>query len=182
MLSGIKFSFGNIQENLILTPDLQQAFERSMDMLNSSIQELRRTAHNMMPESLMKFGLEAALRDTCNYFSQSGIKVAYQSIGLKEAAISQDVSLNVYRIVQELLNNAVKHSGASELLVQLTYEAGRFTITVEDNGKGMDASITQNSTGVGWSSIRNRVAYLHGQVDVASSDKGTSVYIQFVSE
>ena len=70
--------------NLIMTPDNEQAFERSMDMLDSSIKEMRRVAHNMMPEALVKFGLDTALQDFCNEINQSGaLKVNYQSIGLE---------------------------------------------------------------------------------------------------
>ncbi len=64
--------------NLIMTPDNAQAFERSMDMPDSSIKEMRRVAHNMMPEALVKFGLDAALKDFCNDINQSGaIKVNF---------------------------------------------------------------------------------------------------------
>ncbi|MEO6681730.1 MAG: tetratricopeptide repeat protein, partial [Ginsengibacter sp.] len=66
MLSGIKFSMNNMKGNLIMTPENAQAFERSMDMLDSSIKEMLRVAHNMMPESLVKFGLDTALKDFCN--------------------------------------------------------------------------------------------------------------------
>ncbi len=58
--------------NLVMTPENAQAFERSMDMLDSSIKEMRRVAHNMMPEALVKFGLDTALKDFCNDINQSG--------------------------------------------------------------------------------------------------------------
>jgi signal transduction histidine kinase len=81
MLSGIKYSLNTMKGNLIMTPDNAQAFERSMDMLDSSIKEMRRVAHNMMPEALVKFGLDTALKDFCNDVNQSGaLKVNYQSI------------------------------------------------------------------------------------------------------
>ncbi len=87
MLSGIKYSFQTMKGNLIMTPDNQQAFERSMDMLDSSIKEMRRVAHNMMPEALVKFGLDTALKDFCNDINQSGaLKVNYQSIGLERCS------------------------------------------------------------------------------------------------
>ena len=74
--------------NLIMTPDNAQAFERSMDMLDSSIKEMRRVAHNMMPEALVKFGLETALKDFCNDINQSGaLQINYQSIGMENAKV-----------------------------------------------------------------------------------------------
>ncbi|MGB5436409.1 MAG: tetratricopeptide repeat protein, partial [Maribacter sp.] len=99
MLSGIKYSLQLMKGNLVMTPENQQAFERSMDMLDSSINEMRRVAHNMMPESLIKFGLEAALKDFCNEISASGaLQINYQSIGLSDLKIDQTTSITIYRI------------------------------------------------------------------------------------
>ena len=85
MLSGIKYSFNTMKGNLIMTPENTQAFERSMDILDSSIKEMRRVAHNMMPEALVKFGLDTALKDFCNDINNSGaLQVSYQSIGLQK--------------------------------------------------------------------------------------------------
>ncbi|MFN8286074.1 MAG: sensor histidine kinase [Chitinophagales bacterium] len=179
MLSGIKFSFGTMKDNMVMTAESHQAFERSMDMLDTSIKELRRVAHNMMPESLLKFGLDAALNDLCLQLNSTGaVKATYQSMGLKSISVNRDIALNVYRIVQELLNNIMKHAAATEVLVQTTYGDNAFSITVEDNGKGFDTNA--QTKGVGWESIRNRVAYLKGSVDVQSlAGKGTSVFIEF---
>jgi two-component system, NarL family, sensor kinase len=181
MLSGIKFSFTSMKENMILEPGNQQAFARSMDMLDGIIRELRRIAHNMMPESLIKFGLNTALKDMCNYVEQSAtLKVSYQSIGLENASIDKNTAIHIYRIVQELLNNIMKHAKATEAVVQVSFSKGLFSITVEDNGSGFDTSILNKHDGMGWSSIQNRVRSLDGAMDVQSSvHKGTSVLIEF---
>src|SRR5690606_19790125 len=121
MLSGIKYSMNTMKGNLIMTPENAQAFERSMDMLDSSIKEMRRVAHNMMPEALVKFGLDTALQDFCNEINQSGaLKVNYQSIGLKDAVIDQTIAITIYRIVQELINNTMKHAAATHAIVQVS--------------------------------------------------------------
>ncbi|MGB8190285.1 MAG: sensor histidine kinase [Chitinophagaceae bacterium] len=183
MLSGVKFSFSNMKENMIMTPDNQQAFARNMDMLDGIVHELRRVAHNMMPESLIKFGLDAALRDMCNYVQQSGaLKVSYQSLGLSGLSVDVNVAIHIYRIVQELLNNVMKHAKATEALVQLGYSDGQFLITVEDNGHGFDAGSRNGASagGMGWTNTQNRVDALKGSMDVQSSpQKGTSVFIEF---
>lgn len=73
----------------------------------------------------------------------------------------------------------MKHANATEVLVQLILEDGRFSVTVEDNGKGFDTGAAAQN-GIGWTSIRNRVDYLNGKMDVQSSAKeGTSVFIEF---
>src|SRR5436190_17686731 len=102
LLSGIKYSFMTMKGNLVMTPDNARAFERSMDMLDSSIKEMRRVAHNMMPEALVKFGLDTAVKDFCNDVNHSGaLKVSYQSIGLENIDLEQSAAIAIYRIVQE---------------------------------------------------------------------------------
>lgn len=179
MLSGIKHSLNTMKENLIMTPDNAAAFERSIDMLNSSIQEMRRVAHNMMPESLVKFGLDTALNDFCQQVNQAGtIPVTYQSVGLDQTEIDQTRALNIYRIVQELVNNALKHSAAKSILVQLILTKTALSITVEDDGKGFDPVVLQAVKGIGWSNLRNRVEFLKGNMDLRSKPgEGTSVQI-----
>lgn len=182
MLSGIKYSLNNMKGNLILTPDNAQAFERSIDMLDSSIQEMRRVAHNMMPEVLVKYGLNTALKEFCSEIDRSGaLHVSYQFVGVDDAAIEQTTSVSIYRIVQELVNNAIKHAHAQNLLVQLhqSDQERLLTITVEDDGKGFDPSLLIRPKGIGWNNIRNRIDFLKGKLDVHSEpDKGTSVLIE----
>lgn len=181
MLSGIKYSFQTMKGNLIMTPDNAQAFERSMDMLDSSIKEMRRVAHNMMPEALVKFGLNTALKDFCNDINQSGaLLVNYQSIGLENSVIEQTTAITIYRIVQELINNTIKHAAAKSAIVQLSKTDTGISITVEDDGRGFDPAILKSGRGIGWNNIQSRVEYLKGQLDVQSSpDKGTSILIEF---
>lgn len=179
MLSGIKYSLHTMKGNLIMTPENAQALERSIDMLDSSISEMRRVAHNMMPEALVKFGLDTALRDFCNDINQSGaLNVTYQSIGMNNVDIEQTKSVTVYRIVQELLNNTIKHASATNALVQLAYDSGQLAVTVEDDGKGFEPAILKQSKGIGWSNIQNRIEFLKGKWDVDSkTGKGTSVHV-----
>jgi len=180
MLSGIKHSFQNMKGNLIMTPDNAQAFERSMDMLDSSIREMRRVAHNMMPEALVKFGLDAALKDFCNDINLSGtLAVNYQSIGLNNEKINDTVAITTFRIVQELLNNVLKHAAAATAIVQATRNNNALSVTVEDDGKGFDTSSLNTSRGIGWSNIKNRVEFLKGKIDIHSEENtGTSVFIE----
>ena len=182
MLSGIKFSLSNMKENLIMTPGNAQAFERSIDMLDSSIREMRRVAHSMMPEVLMKYGLDTAVKEYCNEIGRSGVlRINYQSVGMTGVNPEQITAVTVYRIVQELVNNSIKHAAAKNVLVQLHFspKEKQLAITVEDDGKGFDTTLLKQSTGIGWSNIQNRVEFLKGKLDVNSSiGKGTSVLIE----
>jgi two-component system, NarL family, sensor kinase len=181
MLSGIKYGLQTMKGNLIMTPENSRAFERSLDMLDTSIKEMRRVAHNMMPETLVKFGLDTALRDYCNDINQSGVvKITYHSFGLEDIVLDQTVAITTYRIVQELINNTLKHAGAQTAIVQVTGTSQQLVVTVEDDGKGFDTSILKQSKGIGWMNIQHRIEFLKGKLDVFSEpQKGTSVHIEF---
>jgi len=182
MLSGIKHSLNTMKGNLIMTADNAQAFERSIDMLDSSINEMRRVAHNMMPEVLVRYGLDEALREFCNEITYSGaLKVNYQSVAMNNVEIEQTKAVAIYRIIQELVNNAIKHAAAKNVLVQvhLSKQEQALAITVEDDGKGFDINAADNAAGMGWRNIRNRVDFLKGKLDVSSiAGNGTSVLIE----
>jgi len=137
-------------------------------------------AHNMMPESLVKFGLDTALKDFCNEINKTGaLNVSYQSLGLENEIIEQTTAITIYRIVQELINNTMKHAAAKTAIVQVTKSNDHLAVTVEDDGKGFDTTILNQSKGIGWSNIKNRVEFLKGTLDVQSEkDKGTSVHIE----
>ena len=166
--------------NMVMTPDNQQAFERSMDMIDSSIKEMRRVAHNMMPEALVRFGLHTALKDFCNEINQSGaLQISYQSIGLENELVEQTRAVNIYRIVQELINNTLKHAAAHTAIVQVSKKGDSFSITVEDDGKGFDPQLLKDAKGIGWTNIQSRVEYMKGSIDVQSEPgKGVSVHVE----
>lgn len=178
ILSGAKFTFDAMKDNMIMTAENQKAFSRGMDLLETSIRELRRVAHNMMPESLVRTGLPQAVRDLCADYQQHHVNIIYQEYGLDDVQFKQSVSITVYRIIQELLNNALRHAQASAIIVQLSYHNNLLQLTVEDNGKGFPKQQTSPSRGMGWANIRSRVEYLNGTIDMNSSEgKGTSVTI-----
>jgi two-component system, NarL family, sensor kinase len=180
MLSGIKFTFSTMKGNMVLTPENGQALERSIDMLDSSIKEMRRVAHNMMPEALLKFGLDTALNDFCSSINQTGaLHIQYQSIGMDNSTVVQTVAISLYRIVQELVNNTLKHAGAKTAIVQLSKSGSHLSLTVEDDGRGFDTALLHTAGGIGWSNIKSRVDFLKGTLDVRSApEKGTSVHIE----
>lgn len=180
LLSGVKFSLSNMKDNLIVTPENMVVFDRSLDMIDTSIKELRRVAHNMMPEMLTRFGLDEALKEYCNTINAAKLlDVKYQSLGM-ETRLDKPTEIIIYRIVQELLNNVLKHAGASKAFMQIIRENDRLSIVVEDNGKGFDTSLLENNKGAGWANIRSRVEYLKGQLDVHSeTGKGALVNIEF---
>lgn len=179
LLSGTKLSLINIKDSLPLTKESAVQFDRSLSMLDNTISDLRKTAHNLMPEALMKFGLLEALTDYCNAIrSSTGIDVIFQHYG-EQRRLSNTASVSIYRIVQELVNNAVKHSGASQVLVQLTIRPQKTELTVEDNGCGFNSTSLAFSKGSGLLNVEHRAQYLNGKMDIASSPgNGTSIQME----
>lgn len=180
MLSGVRQTITTMKGNQIITEGSALAFNRALEMLDTSISELRRVARNMMPEALMKFGLKDALQDYCDTLNEpGGLKVQYQTFGL-EKRLPESTEVIIFRVVQELLNNVVKHAGATHVLVQLVQDQERFHLTVEDNGKGFDPVALEKAPGIGWLNIRSRVDYLGGTLDLRSKPGGgTAVEIEF---
>jgi len=158
------------------------AYHDVMQLLDDMGDEIRKTAHNLMPEVLLKQPLPDALLAYCNTVQDGKkVKIDFQSYGDFDA-LAQDFKLNIYRIVQELLKNITKHAHATTVLVQLLMHEQLLTITVEDNGVGFD-TLTVNNTqkkGIGLHNLQTRVRSLGGQFTLGSEPgKGTSVYIEF---
>ena len=150
-----------------------------IEQLDGSVTELRRIARNMMPESLLQLGLEVSLRDMCDALNSPATSVEFQAFSIN-AALPKETQITVYRIVQELLANAIRHANATEILVQCSQNENTFYITLEDNGRGFDTSMLPLQKGIGISNVKNRVDFLKGKMDINSTPaQGTTVNIEF---
>lgn len=179
LLSGTKLAFSNIRETMILEKEDAIRFDKSLHMLDNTISDMRKIAHNLMPEALVRFGLEEALTDFCDYInSTTSANLTYQAFGEKRA-LSNTAETFIYRIFQELINNSIKHAKPSEIIVQLTKTSSKTIIAVEDDGLGFDTAILNSNKGSGFANIRYRVQYFNGVCDIVSTpQKGTLVTIE----
>ena len=183
LLSGVKLQLEAMKGNLILSEEMGKTFNNALYKLDESISEMRRVAHNMMPEALMKLGLQQALQDYCDSLSESQPFALNCEFHGLEKRMEPATEIVVYRIVQELLNNTVKHSGATTILAQVIRNDNSLSITVEDNGKGFNTDVATIDRGMGLKNIQSRVDYLKGQIDIKSAEgKGTSVHIDCLIE
>lgn len=180
MLSGIKLKLTNMKGNFFLDEKGKADFENALVMLDNSVSELRQVAHNLMPESLIKFGLKDALGDYCSTLDNSlDIKLRFSFYG-NHKRVDQAIEIAMYRIAQELINNAIKHSGCTEIVIDLIQEPVRICLTVQDNGKGFDLATTDAGKGMGLNSIKARVSVLNGIIDMTTEkEKGTEIIIEF---
>lgn len=174
MLAGVKLNlsaFGHDKEN-----GQQADLQKVIGQLDDSVHELRRIARNMMPETLLRSGLSRALEDLCKWMDNDRMHVEYTLLDLPEE-IPHSRKIDIYRIVQELLANAAKHSGAREVFLQCSGRGNRFYITVEDNGAGLPEK--QAGEGMGLANIRSRVEYMQGKMELDSrAGEGTIINIE----
>jgi two-component system, NarL family, sensor kinase len=179
LLSGVKLTLSNMKGSMVLSSENVNEFDKALYLLDSSMTELRRVAHNMMPEALVKFGLKDALSDFCSSINNKRMEINFQFFG-EENRIDNKLEIGIYRIAQELVNNALKYSLANQLLVQLVQEENRINLTVQDNGKGFDTDLLHVSKGAGIVNIRSRVESLNGRFDLYSEpDNGTEASVEF---
>lgn len=172
-LSLLKMYLSSFGETDIPMAELK---ERSEKLLAGSVDEIRRLIHDMHPRNLKEMGLAKAVDDMARLVNLgNGLKVVFSVTNVPEH-LPEQLEINFFRIVQELLQNAVKHSKASCVWLGLGYGHERLILSYRDDGAGYDTSLA--STGNGLLNIRNRVTLLKGEIHVESGRKGTIVRIE----
>ena len=160
--------------------ETNELFQKSYELVDSASVEVRRIAHNMMPEVLIKLGMIQALQELCNSINAGKLlSVSMQSYGM-EQRLNASTEMMLFRIVQELLNNIIKHAYASEAIIQFNRDGQRLSVTVEDNGRGFNL---ENSSGkkAGLESVKSRVNYLNGKLSIDSEKEiGTTILMDFL--
>jgi signal transduction histidine kinase len=172
MLSVVKLNLKDMQHYAVIDgPDVAR-FDKALGMLDQSIDELRRVAHHIMPEALMRYGLKVSLEDFCH--AVPGAHFEYLG---ENPRLDSRLEVLIYRCAYELINNAVKHAKASIINVQLMIDSGVISLTVHDNGVGFDVQSKGNGTGL--ENIRTRIAAYNGKMTIHSSpEEGTEISIE----
>lgn len=180
LFSTIKMYFSTLQHEQQYLHN-NELFAKSYELIDTASEEVRRIAHNMMPEVLMKLGLVHALQDMCSNISAGKLlQVKLQSYGM-EQRMNASTEIMLYRIVQELLNNIIKHADATKVIVQFNREADHLAVTVEDNGRGFNLQETDGNRHTGLETIKSRVNYLNGNISIDSEEEvGTTVLMEFL--
>lgn len=177
LMSAAKMNLSAIENEISFT-DLTQkaAFEKSMMLVDESCKEVRTVSHQMMPNAILKKGLASAIREFIDKIDHRVLNVELYSEGLNER-IDTNTETVLYRVVQECVNNVIKHSGANRLDISLIKDRDGVSVTIEDNGKGFDV-LQKEKNGIGLQNINARIHYLKGTVEFSSSpESGTLVAI-----
>lgn len=154
-------------------------FKDGLLLLEEASAELRKTAHNMMPEILLQDGLVVAVAYFCHKVgNNSSTEVHFQTSGAVRSFAPQ-FELAVYRIIQELVHNILKHAKATQAIVQMGFSDTIFDVTVEDNGIGMPPDIMQKTKGIGLKSVEERIKTINGNMQIQNlREGGTSIYFE----
>lgn len=180
-LSTARMNFSVFEMSACAVSDEQKnLFHTSIDLLDTALRELSLISYNLMPNTLYTFGLVAALEDLFHMINRvSTVRLSFHTHEYKR--LNRQTEIILYRIIQELANNAFRHSGASEISVQLIMYRKKLTIIVDDNGNGFEAEgmLDSECTGLGLKSVDARVKFLNGIMCVDSHvSSGTVVSVE----
>lgn len=180
LLSAAKLNLSGLQTAMPGGDERSQTVLHSaMALLDDSVREVRSISHSMMPNILIKSGLASAVRDFVNKMHVPNLKIDLEIVGMNQR-LDNITEAVLYRILQEVITNTIRHSGANHVTIQLLRHAKELVLMVEDNGGGFDvAKVLHGENGIGLKNISSRVDYLHGTVHFDSAPgRGTTVTVE----
>ena len=178
LMSAAKMNLSAIESDLNFTSITQKnAYDKAMALVDEGCKEVRAVSHNMMPNALLRAGLASAVREFLDNLNSNVIKINLYTDGLNER-IDSNTEIILYRVIQECVNNVIKHAKATLLDISIVKESDNISVTIEDNGVGFDKTLLKNDTGIGLKNIETRMAFLKGSVEWESQPgKGTLVML-----
>lgn len=183
MMSAAKMNLSAFENEISFKDETQKVyFDKLIGLVDESCREIRSVSHQMMPNALLKSGLASAVKEFIDKIDTKIIKINLYTEGLNER-LDGNIETVLYRVIQECVNNVIKHSGADKLDISLIKDADGIAATVEDNGKGFDMNDKLKFEGIGLKNITSRIEFLKGSVDFDSSPgKGTliAIHVPFV--
>ena len=176
MMSAAKMNLSAFESEMRFENGEQRmAFEKIIQLVDESCKEVRNVSHNMMPNALLKSNLSSAIREFIDKLDQKKLQVHLYTEGLDER-LDSNIETVFYRVIQECVNNVIKHAAATTLDISLIKDKDGISATIEDNGLGFDASDNEKLNGLGIKNIITRIEYLKGTVEFDSTPgKGTLV-------
>jgi signal transduction histidine kinase len=178
-LTGIKMDVMWLAQRLPAgEPALRERAQSACDLIDATVESVREIAARLRPEVLDQMGLAAAIDWQAGDFQRrSGIRCSV-SLPAQATALDRERSTAAFRIFQELLTNVVRHAGATRIDVAMQEAPGALLLTVEDNGRGIEAAALDNPKSLGLIGMRERVLPFGGSIDIAGeSGKGTRVKV-----
>jgi len=180
-----KLNIVSLNSHLLTSPNVteEETIEITANIIaltTKALENSRKIAHNLLPPVFEKFGLNAGVEELCEEFESSkSVKVYYKNeIDFDEKDI--DRHLHVFRILQELMNNSLRHGRATKIWIAFKYLDGINTCNYEDNGVGFDSQNSENQKGLGMKNIDSRISFLKGTIEINSQiNDGIAVTFTF---
>ncbi len=161
--------------------EIRPRLETILEIMNESYDEMRVVSHQMMPNALIKAGLTTAVKDFINKIDQQRLKISLETVGIHNR-MDHQIETVLYRVIQETVNNVIKHAGATWLNIQFLKDEDGVSITIEDNGKGFDFQTVNKEEGIGIRNMTSRIAFLKGTIEFDTAPgRGTLVAIHIPS-
>ncbi|GHN02478.1 hypothetical protein WSM22_39670 [Cytophagales bacterium WSM2-2] len=171
LLWGAKVNASFIQRSIELSGSVKDSHDELVQILEQSITTVRRISWELTPEAFHHAGFSTSVRKLCDQFNDKGIEISLNETDSQYW--NDDRAMHAFRIVQELISNSVKHSGASIISVIITWKQTSIEIMVSDDGKGF--SLETNRQGVGWWNINHRLKKLNSEIKIGIPPSGRGV-------
>ena len=178
MLSTVKILFGTLNEKIdVNQAENQKQYSKASSLLDEAVLEVRRIAQNLSTGMVITFGLVPALEELCESISESKIlKCKFLCYGIEER-MEQHIEIGIFRMMQEIVNNVLKHAKAKELIIQMNRTGDSITVTVEDDGVGFN--VQEKKSGMGLKNLETRAFKMGGTYNVDSKPgRGTISIIE----
>lgn len=152
--------------------------QNATSIMDALVGEIRNISHNLMPADLIKLGLVTAIDSLVTKINEARLLRIEFDYNKNMPRMEQSVEIALYRVVQEVLNNMIKHAQAKLILVQLYNDGGKVHLKISDDGTGFDTTTIEKSSGIGWKNIFSRLSLIDGKIDIDSKlGQGTTIHI-----
>jgi signal transduction histidine kinase len=161
------------------SPENRELIERASKLLEQASGDVRKISHNMMPGLLTKFGIYEAVDDLLEKIAETEELKVTCEVPEEAERLSENKEIMLYRIVQEMVNNTLKHAQAKSIKIKMDVKHDQLDLVYADDGKGFNVEERIEAKSIGLSSINSRVNFLNGNLEIESgTGKGTTYRIQ----
>lgn len=168
ILSTAKLNVSGLEEYIGNNDVAAKIHKNSSDLIDEACKEVRNISHNIMPSTLIKLGLKPAIRDLVRKISESNkINIEFFAEG-NENRLSETIEISLFRIIQELTNNIIKHSQAQNVSIKYNQTESFVNIEIEEDGNPLNQDNIENSKGIGWKNIYSRLSMIDGVLKIKS--------------
>ncbi|GEQ85768.1 hypothetical protein ULMS_12760 [Patiriisocius marinistellae] len=167
-LNVVSLTTHTLLDNPELSKEDRMSLEHVLNVVTNTLESSRRIAHDLLPPVLDKFGLQVALEELFEDFKRTNALQMLYEIKIQELQLNCTQELHIFRIVQELINNATRHGKATQIKFKLLQASNGFSLTFEDNGSGFSIKGLEERTGLGLQNIKSRAAILNCQIHINS--------------